>query len=70
MEEDKIFYIDEDLKIREQIVFVNYQTNGSEYEKFCKPNEITLNYNHEKERLERYKKAFETVFSVSTPYFK
>ena len=32
MEEDKIFYIDEDLKIREQIVFVNYQTNGSEYE--------------------------------------
>lgn len=63
-DEEKIFYVDEELKIREQNIFVTYRENGSEFEKYVKPNEIMTNYYYEKQRQDSYKEGFEKLYNV------
>jgi hypothetical protein len=45
-------------------VFVNYQTNGSDLERFVKPNEIITNFLYETKREDQYKIAFDSLLDA------
>lgn len=59
-----MLFIDSELKLRTQKIFVTTTLNGSEFEKLVRPHEIITNFGFEKVREKQYNQNLELLSEV------